>query len=169
MKKLIAAALLITAGLGAVYSEDIMFGNGYYIGMDGIAGAAWDAEEPIPVLELIEIHEEEQSATLYYAVDYEEFIETVSYEDYSAEYGDVVTIEFYSDSLGPVTFHMSGDAEVNADELWAVLASYMIDTELGYLTYIGIAAMESLQKEQEEMDAFSEFVADMKEDYGSEM
>ena len=60
-------------------------------------------------------------------------------------------------------------SEVIADELWAVLASYVIKTEMGRLTYIAIVATEYLQQEDAEIEAFQEYVADLKEDYESEL
>lgn len=169
MKKLFLCVLFAGIVLGAGAAEDMMIGNGYIIDEEGMAGVMWDTEAPIPILDLISMDLEKEAATLYYSIDYDSRIEEVQYRDYTDEYGDVGSIEFYSEVLGPVMLHISSDAEVNADELWAVLASYMIDTEMGYLTYICIAATEELQKEEEEADNFNEFVADLKEDYQSEM
>lgn len=169
MKKILIAVLLVCGAAGFTFAEDMMVGNGYFIDEQGMAGALWDAPAPIPVIELIEIIEESKTANIYYSIDYESFIDTVQYEEYSDEYGDVGTIEFFTNNLGTVRFHMSTDAEVNADDLWAVLASYIIDTEMGRLTYIGIVATEYLQQEEEGAEAFREFVADLKEDYESEL
>jgi hypothetical protein len=169
MKKILTAAVLLAAAAGLVSGEHMMVGNGYFIDNEGMAGVLWDAPAPIPVIELIEIFEERGTAKLYYAVDYEQFIEMVLYREYSDEHGDVGTIEFSTNTLGTVQFHISNEAEINADELWAVLASYIITTEIGRLTYVGIAATEYLQREEEEKEAFREYVADLKEDYESEL
>ena len=169
MKKLIFAVALLTAAAGLATGESMMVGNSYYIGPDGKAGLLWDAPAPIPVIELVEIIEESRTANVYYAIDYETFIDTVQYQEYSDEYGDVGTIELFMNDLGTVHFHISPDSEVIADELWAVLASYVIKTEMGRLTYIAIVATEYLQQEDAEIEAFQEYVADLKEDYESEL
>ena len=170
MKKLIIFLLIIVAA-GVLFAEDLMMGTGYVIDEAGDAYTIWDLDVDIPVIDLISLDEDQGVATLYYSYGYEPFVETVDveiFDDY--EYSSMIQFIFYSDMLGPINLHISDEAEVNADGLYAMLASYQIETEeLGYLTYVSIVAAEYYQYEDEEIEEFLGFVEEVKTDYEEEM
>ncbi len=166
-KSIILIAVLCVTG-GFVVAQDMMIGNGYFINEKGAAGFMWDTEETVPVLDLISLDEGMETATLYYSLGYEMFIETVQYREPKEGYGEVGTFEFFSAKFGPIRLHFSEDAEVLADELWAILGSYQMKTNIGLLTYVCVIATEYLQQEEEAVDNFKKFVNDLKEDYEAE-
>lgn len=170
MKKLIIFLIMLVV-VSALFAEDLLMGTGYVIDEAGDAYTIWDLEVDIPVIELIDLDEDQGVVTLYYSYGYEPFIETVDvevFDDY--EYSSMVQFTFYSDMLGSVNVHISDEAEVKADGLYAMLGSYRIETEeLGYLTYVCIIAAEYYQYEDEEIEEFLKYIEEVKAGYEEEI
>lgn len=167
MKKIAVVFLMVLMVLigGFAFAEPLMLGTAFLIDEDGFGVDLYDSDGEVPVIELIDLYEDEGYATLYYSYSDEAMIEEVEYEDLTEDYGYVSTLAFYSENLGEIILCVSDDAEVVADELYALMGSVQMMTDYGITTYVVIIATAGIQRDEEMEAEFYDYVYDAIEDY----
>ncbi len=154
---------MIFLAAGFVFAEEIMLASAYVTTQDG---DLYNLDgEGLPIINYIDLDDDQGTITLYYYIDYEPMSETVEYEESSDEYGSTVQFAFYTEDLGFVKLNIFVDGELQLNGLWTRLASCRIDNDYGIYIYNMVAAAESFQYEDEEIENFLGFIEDFKSEY----